>query len=151
MKFRFFAISCCVLAMMGCATEAQLKDTQIDEWKKTLPVEGADYGAYPTNYEQIIKSNLAKVLKDPESARYSNFSKPRKEHAITNVDVKEVTYGYSSCVLVNSKNSYGGYAGNHLFWFFIRSGEIVRSQDTEDAYIGKIIYRGHLVNCQDGE
>jgi hypothetical protein len=135
-------------ALAGCATEAQRKDAETNAWKQTLPLPNADYGSYPENYEELVKAYLARSLKDPESARYSNFSQPRKEHIITSVSAKEATYGYSVCVSVNAKNSYGGYTGNHVFWFFIRDGKVLRSQDTQSKPFGSIVYQGRLVNCQ---
>jgi hypothetical protein len=140
-----------IVAISGCATEAQRKDEEINLWKQTLPAPNADYGSYPTNYENIIKANLASSLKDPDSARYGAFSKPRKEHIITNAPLKEANYGYSVCVPVNAKNSYGGYTGNHLFWFFIRNGNVIRSQDVDSSPLGRTIYIGKAINCQDGE
>lgn len=140
--------------LAGCAAQAlpqvQKKDAEVDAWKQTLPVLSGDYGSYPTNYEELAKAHLATTLKDPESARFGVFSKPRKEHVITNVDAKEATYGYSTCVSVNAKNSYGGYTGNHQFWFFIRNGKVLRSQDVDSGPFGRTIYRGRSVNCQDG-
>ncbi len=138
------------LIITGCATEAKKNDAVVDAWKTTLPAPNADYGAYPENYETLIKQYFSKTLKDPESVRYSEFSTPRKEHAIKKAGEKLAIYGYSACVLVNAKNSYGGYTGNKQYWFLFRNGEIVRSKDTSTKYFGGIIYRGRPINCQNG-
>ncbi len=136
----------CTLALLaGCATQAQKTDQAFDAYKATLPEPNADYGSYPDNYKQLIQAYMSKNLKDPESARYSEFTTPRKEHAIEN---RKAIYGYSSCVMVNAKNSYGGYTGNQLFWFFYRNGEIVRTQNVTTGI--NIIYRGHPINCENG-
>ena len=139
------------LILAGCASEAQRKDAETDIWKKTLPAQNANYGSYPSNYEQMAKGYFSKTLKDPESARYGTFSKPRKEHVIKNVDIREVTYGYSFCASVNAKNSYGGYTGSHTYWFFIRDGQIIRAQDLDGTGPGRMIYIGRFVNCEDGD
>lgn len=156
MKYLFFILSA-LLMLGGCANEAQRKDIENEAWRKTLPAPNADYGSYPTNYEQLIKTSFANSLKDPDSARYGRFSKPRKEQIIRN---NQAIYGYSVCAPVNAKNSYGGYTGTHTHWFFIRDGQIVRSQDMDgntasgvagNVSFGRMIYIGHFVNCEDGD
>jgi hypothetical protein len=137
------AVATALLA--GCATQAQKADEAFDVYKATLPEPNADYGSYPENYQELIKAYMTKTLKDPESARYAEFSTPRKEHAIAN---KRAIYGYSSCVLVNAKNSYGGYTGNQQFWFFFQNGQIVRTQNVTTGM--NIIYIGRPINCQNG-
>lgn len=77
------------MALFGCATEPQItelqrKETEGHAWISTLPDANADYGSYPTDYKEIIKKYLERKLKDPESARYSEYTKPRKEHALEN-------------------------------------------------------------------
>lgn len=112
-------------------------------WKPIT--KGADHGMYPKNYQEVIKNWYMSNLKDPDSAKFLNFSTPRKEHAVTNQFKKEAAYGYSVCALVNSKNSYGGYTGGKLRWFLIRNDIIVRSHKAK-----RHIYIGHPVNCEDG-
>ena len=118
---------------------------EADTWKKTLPDDKADYGPYPTEYKLIINSYLRSILKDPDSAKISKISKPRKEHKIVNQFKKEAIYGYSSCVFLNAKNSYGGYVGEKPYWFFIRNGRVIDSSDN----MGQI-YIGRSKNCTDG-
>lgn len=105
----------------------------------------ADYGQYPTNYESIIRDWYLKNLKDPQSAIFVSFSKPRKEHAVVNQFKKSAIFGYSVCGTVNAKNSYGGYTGNKTSWFLIRNGTVVKTQDSKYP-----IYIGRPVNCADG-
>ncbi len=151
MHLRNLAALLLLVPLVSSAQSAREKDRIANAWKQTLPALNADYGTYPADYEAVVTVYMEKTLKDPESVRYREFSKPRKEHIITNIDAKEATYGYSVCVLVNAKNSYGGYTGNHQYWFFLRDGKIVRSQDVDSAFFGKIIYQGRNVNCQDGD
>ena len=138
------------LFVTGCATEAQKNDAVVDTWTSALPAVNADYGTYPEDYQSLIKKYFLKTLKDPESVRYSEFSIPRKEHAIKNAKEHLAVYGYSACVLVNAKNSYGGYTGNKQYWFLFRNGEIVRNKDTSAKYFGRRIYIGRPINCQNG-
>lgn len=118
---------------------------EAEAWKKTLPDDKADYGAYPADYKSIISSNLRSILKDPDSAKISRISKPRKEHKIVNQFTKKVNYGYSSCVFLNAKNSYGGYVGEKPYWFFIRNGRVLESSDNMSP-----IYIGRSKDCTDG-
>lgn len=147
MKYKL-AIYILSMALFGCATELQRKDMEADAWTSTLPDANADYGSYPSDYQEIIKKYLTRNLKDPESARYSEYTKPRKEHAVENVNKKQAIYGYSVCVLINAKNSYGGYTGNHQYWFLIKNSQVIRSKDTNTDMFGEYIYRGHPINCQ---
>lgn len=151
MKLKALAVFALVVSMAVCTVHAQSIDAEVDAWKKTLPEANADYGRYPNGFAKTIKLHLSKTLKDPESVKYGSFSKPRKEHIIENALKKQAIYGYAVCVSVNAKNSYGGYAGNHQFWFFIKDGQIVRSQDVDSGPLGEIIYQGHPINCEDGE
>lgn len=137
-----------VLATLGtgCATQAQKMDEEADAWTATLPDPNANYGTYPDNYQELMKAWFQDNLKDPDSAKYSGYTNPIKEHAIENVNAKKVIYGYSACVYVNAKNSYGGYTGKKQYWFFFNNGKILRAKDTSSAF-GRIVYRGHPINC----
>lgn len=152
----------CEIALSGCADlkaskkykadmlEASRMDSIADIWIKGLPDPSASYGAYPSNYVELVKGHLLKTLKDPESARYTGFTSPIKEHVILNISKQQALYGYSVCVLVNAKNSYGGYVGNHQYWFFIKNNQVVRSRDIDSDADGRVIYRGHNISCQSG-
>lgn len=106
-------------------------------WRESLPEPTADYGEFPSDYEAIIKAYLEKTLKDPESARYGEFTKPEKDQAIANVHERRALYGYVSCVDINAKNSYGGYTGAKRTWFLIHDGKVVRS-GTRQMYIDHV-------------
>jgi hypothetical protein len=58
-------------------------------------------------------------------------------------------FGFSVCAEINAKNSYGGYVGAQTYWFLFRDGKIARAQSTI-GFPGKMISRGHFVNCEDG-
>jgi hypothetical protein len=123
-----------------------------EEPPQAVDTKNANYGAYPTDYEALVKNWGSANLKDPDSARYSKISKPRKEYMFEN---KQPFFGYSICAAINAKNSYGGYTGNQTYWFLIRDGKIARTQNTEIPIAGFIpgttISRGHFVNCNDGD
>ncbi|PHM46493.1 hypothetical protein [Xenorhabdus miraniensis] len=103
----------------------------------------ADYGSEPSNYKNLVKSHFETILKDPASAKYSNWTKPMKEVMIQN---KLPVFGYSLCVNVNAKNSYGGYTGNQLYWVFIKNNQVERIQDTTQ-FPYKRIFIGHNITC----
>lgn len=102
----------------------------------------ADVGQYPDNYKEIVKSAIDDILKDPDTAKFYDFTPPRKEVAY----VHGVVYGYSSCVVVNAKNAYGGYTGKTLYWVFMRDNKVLRIQNTSELD-GDYIYPGRHVNC----
>lgn len=158
MKSKIFTVLIVALCIGGCVNvpkslsqeeiDARNKETKL--WKKTLPVVNADYGSYPDDFEVLIRRYFSKSLKDPESARYSDFSKPIKRHFIRDEKTRDVVYGYSVCVSVNAKNSYGGYTGAHDYWFFIRNGSIVKSYDTEEVMFGVKVWKSYLSDCKEG-
>jgi hypothetical protein len=123
--------------------------------RKPLDLNNASYGAYPYNYEAIIKDWIFENLKDPESTRYRRISKPRKEYMFE----YDPFYGYSVCATINSKNSYGAYTGYKTYWFMIRDGKIARFYDTDAPrdiagvipIPGNLISADHFVNCNDGD
>ncbi|MFM5589154.1 hypothetical protein [Aeromonas salmonicida] len=143
-KTTIFALTS--IFLFGCTNQALIdakkKDEEFARYAATLPEPSADYGVYPENYQDMIKQYMSTHLKDPYSAKYSQFTAPKKEHAMEN---HKAIYGHSSCVLINAKNSYGAYTGDHLYWFFFKDGEIIRSQDTSTGF--NIIYVGRPISC----
>ena len=107
---------CFLLFMTGCATMQPISQSVIDN---------ADYGEYPTQYEEIVKGYFAHILKDPYSAVY-RFDKPYKAYlreAPVSGGAPRV-FGYIVEVGVNAKNSFGGYVGEKYYRLFIRNGQI---------------------------
>lgn len=140
-----FLIAILSMSVLTPVTTFAAEDKPISE---TVDLTNAEHGQFPENYEVLIKEWASTNLKDPDSAKYTRISKPRKEYMV--VELKPF-FGYSTCATINAKNSYGGYIGNRNFWFMIRDGKIVRSQNIDAKFPGKIISRGHLANCEDGE
>lgn len=134
------------IVMAGCAAQATTaSDRPVAE---TVDTANADYGQYPSNFEALVKQWASANLKDPDSVRYTRISKPRKEYMVANL---KPAFGYSVCATINAKNSYGGYTGNQTYWLMIRGGKIERVQNIDSGVPGKMISRGHFVNCDDGE
>lgn len=100
------------------------KDKEIDAWVATLPPPNTDFGKYPEDYESIVKSYFASRLKDPDSAKYSNF-RIKQGYKIVDAPNMVAKFGYVVCVDINAKNSYGAFTGNTLAWLLIRDDNVV--------------------------
>lgn len=147
-KLSFITILSSTVILSACAPnqkmiDAQKEDNEFSQAVKNINLETADVGTQPNNYQALVESAVREKLKDPDSAKFSNFTNPRKEVMVEN---HNFIYGYSTCVLVNAKNSYGGYTGNQLYWVFIRNDKVLRIQNTSGAY-GGLIFRGRAINC----
>lgn len=70
----------------------------------------AEVGPYPADYQFTVQSYFEQVLKDPDSAQYQWPGKPFKGYARVNLG-KDMLFGWVVPVIVNAKNSYGGYTG----------------------------------------
>lgn len=110
MKKNIFISLVLTFTLFGCA----IPPTQQE-------IASADYGLYPKDYEEIIKSYMNNILKDPMSAQYTFLGAP--QIAWTAYGGKK--FGYGTCVRINAKNSFGGYTGNQLSYFLIRNGSVV--------------------------
>jgi hypothetical protein len=85
----------------------------------------ADYGPYPTDYEQQIKQVIEPTLRDPWSAHYQ-FTAPQKGWAGGNALVTIKTrYGWIVGVSVNAKNGFGGYTGWKQYSFLVTGGQVL--------------------------
>lgn len=91
----------------------------------------ADYGSYPSNYEEIVKKHVTDYLLDPESAKFSNWKEPRKGWVRKSGSWH---YGYKVCVYVNAKNRMGGYTGRKLTYVLIRNGNIIETEGGDYKY-----------------
>lgn len=91
-----------------------------------------DYGAYPTNYTDIVHIWIKNNFKDPDSVKDLEIFKPVKFNYRTPVPIWETandTYGYAICFSCNAKNSYGAYVGIQTSRLFVRDGIVL--QETE--------------------
>ena len=90
----------------------------------------ADSGPFPDQWEAAIKSHMNERLKDPESARYDFFRRPTKFYSGYNAPY---LYGWGTCVYINSKNSFGGYTGKQIGYFFLRGNEVLESINADGS------------------
>lgn len=86
-----------------------------------------DWGAYPTNYEQITTNYFSRTLIDPESARYE-IAAPFKgySHKAPITGGKPKNFGYVVDVHVNAKNRMGGYTGSQHYQLIIKDGTVIQ-------------------------
>lgn len=108
-----------VVATSGCA----MRPTQQE-------MASADYGPYPSDYERTVKNHMNGVLKDPESARYDFFERPKPGWN----GLGGAKFGYIVCANINAKNSYGGYTGNRLSYFMIRNDRVIYDSHGDGGY-----------------
>lgn len=126
---KVLTVMCAVVLLAACAT-GPLPSMFYEPTKEELA--NADYGTYPSNYEDIARSFMSTRLKDPESARYRFTEQPRKAHTFAR-SRSEVRYIYRVEVTINAKNSYGGYVGEHQYMFDIRNGAVLDYLDMTAA------------------
>ena len=98
-------------------------------------IDAADYGQYPTNYQEVVKSYMGERLKDPYSAQYDFFKGPTR--LWTGGGLSSKKYGYGVCARINAKNSFGGYTGSKLYFFLINNGLVIRSYGEEEGIVGE--------------
>ena len=107
------------LCLSGCA-----KQLTPEEYAK------GDPGPYPQNYQELVKSAMAGVLKDPYSAQYSFMGSPTKRYYSQSILLGGgVTFGWGGFFMINAKNSFGAYVGARKYAYLIRNGAVVMCQD----------------------
>jgi len=89
-------------------------------------IQSADYGPYPDNYEDVIKSYYSRSLFDPYSAIYTFDMSPRKGWAS---GMSGASYGWVVCGTLNGKNRYGGYVGAKPIYVMIRYGSVAMAEE----------------------
>lgn len=105
---------------------------------KTMPpspevMAKADYGAYPTTYRSIISSYMELILKDASSAKYRYIKEPSKSWS-------DNLFGYSVCVHLNARNSFGGYTGFKLHYFMIKNNRVINHFTQKAQRAGTVTY-----------
>lgn len=113
-------LACWLALFTGCTT---VSPEQIN-----AEIAKVGYGADPVAelWQAKVKAFMELRLKDPASAEYK-FGEPTKSY-LTNPPISGgglKAAGYDVDVLINAKNSYGGYTGFEAHKFFIRDNEIV--------------------------
>jgi len=131
-----------ISVLSACATNRPTAPSQKaaeQAWMRSLYESQSGFGTYPDNYQRIVKEYMAGHLKDPESARYTNFRPLAKDLKLVDIKTRQAILGYSTCVSINAKNSYGGYVGARRYWFLIRNGKVVDSLDPDTSSIDPVL------------
>ena len=87
-------------------------------------IANANYGAYPSDYQETVKNYMAAFLFDPYTAVYENWRGPSLGYSGGNFVKTE--FGYQVCVDINAKNRMGGYVGRKRYYFLVRNGAVVQ-------------------------
>ncbi len=112
---RFISFAVVALFLAGCGKPSSEE------------IASLNYGPYPHNYERIVLAYMNQILKDPVSARYSEFSSPRQFYVGNFGKIRY--HGWIVCFTVNAKNSYGAYAGSQPYFLLIRNGQVTDLSD----------------------
>lgn len=116
-----------ITSLVGCATRPTADE-----------LANADYGRYPSDFQGTVKRHMQLRLKDPESARYE-FRNPVVQ-AWSGYGGRN--YGYASCVLVNAKNSFGGYTGFQKSYYMVRNDQVVVDLHGSPGPYGSVMVDG---------
>ncbi|AVR04786.1 hypothetical protein RJ492_002541 [Pluralibacter gergoviae] len=144
-------------SLMGCgasisAEEAHIGDQQAWESRQQAALQKridsinfatANLGDEPKKYKKRVKKAIRFVLDDPDSAKFSGFTPPRKEVL---ADRGKLIYGYATCVYVNHKTPSGSETGDVLYWVFMRDNEVLRIKNTQNPG-GRVIFPGRNIRC----
>ena len=96
----------------------------------------ADYGAYPTNYRQIVDAWMRDTLYDPHSVVDLEIVPPSKYFLqAAPLMGGGRTFGYLVKVKLNAKNRMGGYVGRKTMNLLIRDGKVVKSWEEGEVPI----------------
>lgn len=90
-------------------------------------VSAATFDPVPADIEARIKAQYGVMLKDPYSAQYQ-FGVARK--AYIQVGSSKKVFGYIIPVIVNARNSYGGYTGGQLYHWAWAEGNLYNATNT---------------------
>lgn len=95
----------------------------VSSFAETLPRAGAVYGAYPTNYKEIITAWLNASLGDPKSAQIKWLGEPRPGEL--DVGKGQKVAGFLVDFSVNARNIFGASTGLQKHTALIRDGQVV--------------------------
>ena len=95
--------------------------------KLKATVTDKDYGQKPINYKGEIQRIVKSHLKDPDSAKFTWEREPYKAfHGLLSSSTPIPSWVVH--VLVNAKNSYGGYVGDRMWHFYYDKGKLYSYQ-----------------------
>ena len=87
---------------------------------------GLDYGPRPVRWKEEITSYLSVRLVDPKAAVIEFRTEPQQMYQ-RRVGLREMHYGWATCVWVNDKNRLGAYSGFYPMTVFMRHASWRRS------------------------
>lgn len=124
---RAVLFSLAFMALAGCGIQHR---QAAQEFARTQPPEA--WGAKPPEGHRSDETAFIKSqLKDPESARFNEVALQRVVISASKTDPAVVPV-WESGILVNARNSFGGYSGFRLWSFYYRNGTLF-AVETEDA------------------
>ena len=100
-------------AVSGCASAPSKQEAGAGE-----------YGEYPKNYPEIVKSHYQAIVAEPGAIRFNVIHVPRL-FALSE-GMSQARYGYLVCADLNLKQSSGEYTGHHTDGLLIHDGRIVQ-------------------------
>jgi hypothetical protein len=109
-KLLLLAIFCALLPAFVCAGQSP-------------PPPNSVYGAYPSNYKEIITAWLNTNLTDPRSAQINWLGEPHPGEL--NVSKSQVVSGFLVDFSVNARNIFGAYTGAQKHTALLRDGQVV--------------------------
>jgi ketosteroid isomerase-like protein len=91
----------------------------------------SEYGEMPTQYEEAIRQYFQQYLKDPDSVRYQEITKPEKGSATTvtgTILMRETRLrGWTVKATIDAKNAHGVYVGYRTYTFLFRGEKIIHT------------------------
>lgn len=123
-------------------SEAAWQETNVERHFKAKPTEAelltADYGKPQTKEQvaallEIFTASIKSKLKDPASAQIRFLKKTNNKSWLFKWTLGKPGYkklfGYSLCLAVNAKNSYGGYVGEVRYVALVKDGKFLGRGD----------------------
>jgi hypothetical protein len=95
--------------------------------------EGLNYGPKPVRWKEEITSYLQVRLIDPKTALVEFRTEPQQMYQRA-VAMRQMHFGWATCVWVNDKNRAGAYTGYYPMVVFIRNEKIVHVNGGPDDF-----------------
>lgn len=95
---------------------------------KEIVINYAAAGPYPSSYDQLVRTHLQDILRDPASADVQEKRGPRlgawySGGGLMTGPRKGQPFWFV-CYKINAKNAYGGYSGFKNYLFMITNGNV---------------------------
>ncbi|NVK58079.1 MAG: hypothetical protein HWE26_20985 [Alteromonadaceae bacterium] len=113
MKVLLSSLLAGVLLVAGCTTLPSEQE-----------INQANYGEYPDDYVNIVKTYYGYHLTHPDSAEFAKIDKPKRYWLGNELD--DVYYGYLVCATLNYRNMVGKDTGFNTHALLIKDGLVVK-------------------------